>query len=117
LRHKSRRTSQSEREYLKLKLDDAVLAVKYAMQDGVVRGGGMALKEIAEKLEQNILSDIIVAPYNQIQENAGGIEIGKEVIDPVRVTISALTNACSIGGIVITSEIAINDKYEKPKIE
>lgn len=107
-------SSQSEREYLKHKLDDAVLATKYAMQEGVVQGGGLALKTVAEKLPKNILTEAIQSPYNQIQSNAGGkLEISKDIVDPVRVTISALRNACSIAGIVITSEITIADKNEK----
>lgn len=106
--------SQSDREYLRDKLEDAVLATKYAMQEGVVAGGGLALKKVAETLPINILTEAIKAPYNQIQENAGGkLEISKDIVDPVRVTICALRNACSVAGIVITSEITIADKNEK----
>lgn len=107
--------SQSEREYLKAKLDDAVLATKYAMQEGVVAGGGLALKIIAEKFPKNILAECIKAPYNQIQENAGGLEIGKDIIDPLRVTKSALINACSVAGMVITTEVASNYGRITPK--
>lgn len=107
--------SQSEREYWKAKLDDAVLATKYAMQEGVVAGGGVALNEVAKKLPKNILTECIKAPYNQIQENAGGsLEIGKDVIDPLKVTKSALINACSVAGMVLTTEIAVTNKHERP---
>lgn len=105
--------SQTEKEYLKLKVDDAVLATKYAMQEGVVRGGGLALAFISESLPTNILTDVILAPYEQIQKNSGGLIIGEDVIDPVKVTISALMNACSVGGTIITTDIAIANKNEK----
>lgn len=105
--------SQSEREYLRLKLDDAVIATKYAMQEGVVKGGGVALTKASEKLNKSILSEVIKAPFNQIQTNSGGLEIGEEVVDPLRVTKTALQNACSVAGMVITTEVAISNKHEK----
>lgn len=108
--------SETERGYLKKKIEDAVNATKYALQEGVVRGGGLALKTIAEKLPKNILTEAIKAPYNQIQENAGGdLEIGEDIIDPVKTTKTALRAACSVAGLILTTEVAIADKYEEPK--
>ena len=43
--------SEADKEYLKLKIDDAVYATKAALEDGYVKGGGLCLKEIAEELE------------------------------------------------------------------
>ena len=103
--------SQSEREYLRLKLDDAVLATKYAMQEGVVKGGGLALTEAADKLKESILTEAIKAPFNQIQANSGGfLEIGEAVVDPLKVTKTALLNACSVAGMIITTEVAVTNK-------
>lgn len=111
--------SQSEREYLRDKLDDAVYATKFAMQEGVVQGGGMALKTIAEKLEKNILTNTLLSPHKQLLENScGEMLITKDVVDPVRVTISALQNACSVAKSIITTEILIvNENEEKPRTE
>jgi len=99
-------------KYLKLKIEDAVMAVQAAMTEGVVPGGGLALKEIAEELgEDNILHDALMAPYRQIQKNAGGeIEIKDNVLDPVKVVRVALENACSAAGTLITADSIIADK-------
>src|SRR3990167_8152446 len=64
-------SSEGETYYLKKKIEDAVYACKAAMEEGYVRGGGLALKEIADKLpEGNMLSNALRAPYEQIQENS-----------------------------------------------
>lgn len=105
--------SDSEKTYYKLKLEDAVNAVQKALKDGVVRGGGLALKEISEELEPNILSEALRAPYEQIQLNSGGMEIGERVFDPVAVTESSLKSACSLAGMLITTEVAVAYKNKK----
>lgn len=105
--------SDTERGYLKLKIEDAVNATRCALEEGVVKGGGLTLKEIAETMEPNILTEALKAPYNQIQENSGGLEIGNDVVDPVKVTRTCLEKACNIAGLVLTTEIAIADKREK----
>ena len=61
-----------ERKDKKLKIQNAVNSTLAALDEGVVRGGGVTLKEIAEELEPNILTEALKAPYEQIQENAGG---------------------------------------------
>ena len=104
------------RLYLKKKLEDAINATKYALQEGVIKGGGLALMEISDTIKPNILSEAIKAPYNQIQLNCGGkLEIGEDIIDPVRTTKTALRNACNVAGLIITTEVAIADKYIEPK--
>lgn len=111
--------SEAEKEYLKLKFEDAVNAIRSAMEEGVVKGGGLALKEIAENLPTNILTEALKRPYQVIQENNGQpLEIREDVIDPTKVTRNALENACSIAGLVITTEVLSVDKREKDdKIE
>ena len=107
-------TTESEREYLKLKVEDAVNATKCALQDGYVKGGGLALKEVAGELGDTIITQALKVPYEKIQENAGGnLEIKSTVIDPTKVVLQALKNACSVAGLFITTEIAIADKKEK----
>lgn len=108
--------SDFEKTYFKLKIEDAINAVQYALQDGVVKGGGLALKEIAESFPGNILTEAIKAPYDQIQENAGGkLKIGKNIIDPVKTVISALKSATSLAGMLITTEVVIAYKNIKEK--
>ena len=106
--------SQFEKTYFKLKVEDAIGAVKSALVDGVVVGGGLALKTVSEKLPENILTIPILSPFNQIQQNAGGkLDILDNVIDPVKTTISALKSAVSLAGMLITTEVAVAYKNEK----
>ncbi len=104
--------TEIERGYRKLKIEDAVNSARAALEEGVVKGGGLALKEVAEELgKDNILYDCLCAPYNKIQENAGkDFEVDEKVVDPVKVTRLALENAISAASIFITSETAIADR-------
>lgn len=103
-----------EKNYLRYKIEDVISAAKAALEEGVIEGGGLALKKIAEKLPQNILTDALKAPYYQIQENAGEeLEITDNIIDPVKVTRTALENACSVAGTILTIEGSIAIKRRK----
>lgn len=104
--------TETERDYLKLKIEDAVHAGRAALEEGIVKGGGLALKEIAEELgKDNIIYEALMAPYERIQENAGGeLEIGEDILDPVKVTRLAVENACSAAGTLITTETAISER-------
>lgn len=105
--------SDSDKMYLRLKVEDAINSVKNALKDGVVKGGGLALKEIGDSTD-NILSTPIKSPYNQIQENCGELlEIPDSVVDPVKNTIEALKSACSLAGLVLTTEVVIADSNDK----
>lgn len=108
-------STESDRNYLKKKINNAIATTKFALQEGVVKGGGLALKEISEKLPKSILTEALLSPYNTIQDNTGGIEIGDNVIDAVKTTRTALETACNLAGLLLTIEVAIADKYEKPK--
>lgn len=104
--------TDSEREFIKFKIEDAVYAAKAAQEEGIVKGGGLALKEIAEELgEKHPLYNSLMEPYNRIQNSAGGhLAIPKSVIDPVKVTRLAVENAFSVAASLITVEVAIADK-------
>jgi len=103
--------SQVERGYLQDKLDDAVQSVRGAIRNGVVKGRGITLKEISEEIEPNILTNALCAVYNQIREN-GVIGSDDDIIDGVPVVVSCVQNACSVAGIVITTEMTIAIKNE-----
>ena len=114
--------TESERSYIKYKLEDAISAAHAAMEEGYVKGGGQALKEVANKLgKDSILFSALNAPYKRIQDNAGEeVKIPSKVIDPAKVVRLALENACSGAGMLITSDGAIaeekmtyNDYLEK----
>lgn len=65
-----------EREYLKLKAEDAVKAAQAALEEGVVEGGGMTLWRIALAMKPKtpgefVLKKALTAPLRKICENAG----------------------------------------------
>jgi chaperonin GroEL len=102
--------------YLKDKIEDAIYATKGAIQEGAVRGGGMALKLIALELPDGILKQALQAPYNQIQENAGGnFKIEDNVFDSVKSTRIVVENACSFAGSLLTTTSSIATKRVKPQ--
>ena len=109
--------SNTERTYLKLKADDAVNAVKSALNYGVVRGGGLALLKASECVRGTFLEEVLKAPYNQIQTNADGVEIPENINDPLHTVQNALKSAASLAGTLITTEVTVAFKNVQPKDE
>ena len=120
----------------KLRVEDALNATRAAVEEGIVAGGGTAYVNAipaVEKLVDQLCGDektgaqIIVkalqSPVRQIAENAGKIGYGFNayteeyadmipagIVDPTKVTRSALENAASIGACVLTTESLVVDK-------
>lgn len=106
-------STNAELLYLKLKVEDGVFACKAALQEGYVKGGGLCLKEIAEEMGENILTDALKAPYEQIQRNAGGyLEVLDDVIDPARVVRLEVEHGVSVASSMITTGIVIPERRE-----
>jgi len=140
------------------RVDDSVCAVRSALQEGIVPGGGLALYELAdffwgdcgcadetvdnvnknEQVALQILSDALKSPLQQILINAGldpreimslhgvdqetfksnnlGYDVKNEeygdmlkmgVIDPVKVTKHALTNAISVASTILSTNAIV----------
>jgi len=143
--------TESELNYKKMKIEDAVAATKAAVAEGIVTGGGVAYIDSIkcldnvkadnedEKIGLKILRRALEEPIRQIAQNAGKdgsviiegvrkLEKGmgydaaedkyvdmftKGIIDPLKVTRSALENAVSASGMMLTTEAAITDLPEK----
>lgn len=107
-------STEQERTYLKYKIEDAVNAAKAAREEGIVRGGGLALKAVAEVLGKgSILYAALMAPYDRIQSNAGGdLTIPDTVVDPHKVVRLALTNGVSAASMLITCSSGISDRKQ-----
>ncbi len=133
-----------EREYKKPKAEDAVRAVKGALEEGVIEGGGMTLWRIAQNMKpktigEEILKKALVSPLQWIIKNAGldyteiilnmpqGMGYNAKtntyedlmksgIIDPVKVERVALENAISSVGIFITTNAIVIDHVE-PKTD
>jgi chaperonin GroEL len=127
----------SELEILEKKdrIEDALCAARVAILDGVVAGGGYTLYQISQQLEGNstavqIMKQALQAPIRQIITNVGQnadvvlakmpsrkgynartkeyVDLMKAgIIDPAKVTKSALENAVSIAGLLLTTGGAI----------
>ena len=93
-----------EKHYQLKKIDNAVHSVKAAMEEGIVRGGGLAFVAISEELpEGNVLKNVLLSINKQLVENAGGeFEVAENIYDAVKVLRIALQNACNLAGRLIT---------------
>jgi chaperonin GroEL len=121
-----------EQKELYDRVDDAVCAVRAAMQDGVVPGAGVTLYNISSTLSGGTASDILCAalraPMDQIMANAGvdydysmtedgfGFDVKSGeygdlmemgIIDPARVTKTALQNAVSVAVTILSTRAII----------
>lgn len=107
------------RRRLKDKADDGVNAVRLALKGGTVKGGGLAFKEISEKLEEgNILKRPLNCIYEQIINSAPeGFVIEDWVRDPMLILKSALTNACDVAAVLTNVNGAITEKNPRERKE
>jgi chaperonin GroEL len=130
-----------EQKELYDRVDDAVCAVRSALEEGIVPGAGKALFESTvdiqedwseeKKVAARVLNGAMVSPLNQILENAGikfgdvypltcnagdgyNLKTGKfgdlikmGVIDPLKVTRSALQNAVSVATTILSTNAII----------
>lgn len=132
--------TDAEREYKKPKAEDAVRAVKGALEEGVIEGGGMTLWRIAQAMKpktigEEVLKQALVSPLKWILKNSGleyaeivmnlpegmgyNAKTGKYedlvksgIIDPAKVERVALENAVSSVGIFITTSAVITEHVE-----
>lgn len=130
--------SELELKEKKDRLDDALHAVRAAMEEGIVPGGGMALLRVAAELAPGVVQTSLLAPFQQICTNAGEDSdavvqqleedgggwnaatgafepdmIAAGIIDPFKVTRVALQNAASVAGLLLTTQVVIADVPEE----
>lgn len=107
--------SDGETEHIRLKTRNAVKSAQAARLEGIVRGGGLALKEIGESLpNDNILKEVLKVPYEIIQRNAGGkLEIPEQLYDAVKVVRTIIEQSCSTSWLLINTKTIIAFKNEK----
>ena len=127
--------------------DDAVCATRAALEEGILPGGGVALKEISDDLAKRgegesqrvaslVLCEALKSPFYQILTNAGldskqiekcldpgiGYDVKNDVygnmyklgiIDPTKVTKSAVLNAISVASTFLSTNVIITNVREK----
>ena len=127
--------SKVELKEKKDRVEDAIYAVKAALQEGIVAGGGIALLNASTSIDFNnigekILAKAIQAPFITIMANAGienydtpsktGVGynvisgklvdmIDSGIVDPVLVTKTALKNAVSVATTIFSADCVINN--------
>jgi len=140
--------SELELKEKKDRVEDALAATRAAVDEGIIPGGGIALRKIAHDClitcdsdEQDLGRDIVLAaikaPFEDILRNAGldssrvwveiqnasgidniGYDVRNEevvdmlqagIIDPTRVTRTALEKAASVAGTMLTTECVITN--------
>lgn len=108
-------TSERERKHRYDKAVDACNAVKSALQEGTVKGGGLALKEIADQMpKEALLKNALSAPFQQIQANAGEtLEIEDWVRDSLKSTRIGLEQASSVAAQLATTFGAAASEFPK----
>lgn len=108
-------TSEMERNRLYDKCEDAVNAVRVAFQEGTVKGGGLAFKEIADSLPDTyLLKKPLMTIYNQIKKTAPSDWVVEDwVRDPTRVLRVALENACIVASSFATAGGVITVEFPK----
>lgn len=108
--------SDMERERIMDKCIDAVNASLAALEEGTVKGAGLAFKEIADSLPDTyILKNPLQAVYKEIMSSAPkGFVIEDWVRDPVKVQRIALEQACIAAASLATAAIIITAETTKP---
>ena len=108
--------SDIERQRLLDKAEDAVHGVRAAFQEGTVKGGGLAFKEIADALpDAYLLKRPLCSLYEQIMSTAPeGFVIEDWVRDPVKVLRIALENACVVASAFARAGGVITEEFPKP---
>ncbi|HLG61215.1 MAG TPA: chaperonin GroEL [Ktedonosporobacter sp.] len=149
--------SEVEMKYRKTRVEDALSATRAAVEEGLVPGGGVALLNAVQSLDNlqlqgdaatgvSILRRALEEPLRQLATNGGrdgsviveGVRRAQKehnnshfgynvladryedmveagIIDPAKVTRSALQNATSIAAMILTTEALITDLPEKEK--
>lgn len=104
------KATDAERGEAVLKVEDAINAVKSAMEAGYVKGGGVALMEAGKG---GVLEKVCEAPHSQIVENGGSNEIPDTVIDSYKSVKHSLLNALSTACSILTVEAMLVEEKEE----
>jgi len=149
--------SEVEQKYRQTRVEDALSATRAGVEEGMVPGGGVALLNAVEALDNlnltgdaatgvTILRRSLEEPMRQLAINGGrdgsvvveGVRRAQKehknnrygynvlddqyedmvesgIIDPAKVTRSALQNATSIAAMILTTEALITDLPEKER--
>lgn len=105
-------STEEEKTRIKDKFEDAIHSGQLALtEDGVVKGGGSVLCDIADGMKGHIVEGALREPYARICQNAGKkIKVGPDVLDAAKSLKMAVENAFSSAAQIITTGLSIADK-------
>ena len=106
--------SNIESKERKDRVEDAVLAVNCALEEGYLSGGGMFMRSLYDEYSDLMFSDIFLIPSKKLEENGTNVENVDTtlVIDPSKVTRTAFKNALSISKTLLSTSALITSPYE-----
>jgi len=106
--------TETELKAKKYKIENAINSTKSALEEGVLVGGGIAMKQVSEMTNSPIFRKALKAPIKQMAKNAGmSVKEFEKQVDPYEVMDShkvqrlALENAVSIAKQAVTIGTAI----------
>jgi chaperonin GroEL len=106
--------SNIESRERKDRVEDAVLAVNCALDEGYLPGGGQFLKHLYNKYQYLMFSEIFLLPSKKLEEN--GTDLSKidtdDIIDPSKVLKTALKNSISVAKTLVSSGALITSPYD-----
>jgi chaperonin GroEL len=119
--------TETEMKEKKARVEDALHATRAAVEEGIVPGGGVALLRASKslsglKLNAGTEGAIVLDKVRENGNNNFGYNaatdtyedlVANGVIDPTKVTRSALQNAASIASLMLTTEAMIAEIPEK----
>lgn len=112
--------SELEMKERKDRYDDAVLAVACALEEGIVEGGGIALRRVVNKFHQifghegiygNVLKSL-ESPNDIIGIGPTNTMFDINIIDPLKVTRCALENAASVAKLILSTDTVVLNEYQ-----
>lgn len=122
--------SEAEQKERYDRYEDSVLAIKCALEEGVIEGGGVTLKHLADNLENvnrpeyhipeaeasKHLVKVLNTPYLKLSNNETHYThttLSSKIIDPVKVTKTALIRAYNFAKLMLTTGSIILGNYEE----
>jgi chaperonin GroEL len=110
--------TEVEMKEKKARVEDALAATRAAVEEGVVPGGGITLIRAAGA-EGSLIVEHVLKQAENIGYNAATgeyVDMFKAgIVDPTKVTRSALQNASSVAGMLLTTECVVTDIPEEEK--
>lgn len=104
--------NETELNYRKKKIGDAIRTTRLALEEGILPGGGVALEEIVLKNKSDgskLLQKAIKAPRQQIIKNAKSKTIEGNPIDATKVVITSLQIAVSEISTFLTTGVSLTE--------